>query len=245
MTNDPNDSTPLISIIIATFNAASTLTVCFDSVLGQKGDFELIVIDGGSTDGTVQLIEQYAQSIAFWISEPDRGIYDAMNKGIRQARGKWLYFLGADDQLMLGILQKIHLLLKNADPDLICGDVQYDTGKVFRSYVGLKTGLQNTVHHQAAFYNRRLFVSFQYDDSFKIMSDYELNLIIYKKKLSTLRVPIVIAQCGSGGKSFNIPLSLDETNKIRRKHTKAISNRLLDLILIMKYRIHYALLRKI
>ena len=245
MRNSPVDTTPLISIIIATFNAAATLAACFDSVLVQEGKYELIVIDGGSTDGTVQLIEQYGNSISFWSSEPDHGIYDAMNKGIRQARGQWLYFFGADDQLMPDVLQKIQPLLKDVTQELVCGDVRYDTGKVFRSYVGLKTSLQNTVHHQAAFYNRRLFASFRYDDSFKIMSDYELNLIIYRNRLSTIRVPMVIAQCGSGGKSFDVPLSLDETNKIRRKHTTAFTNRLLNLLLTIKYRLHYGLLRKI
>lgn len=245
MRNSQIDTTPLISIIIATFNAAATLAACFESVLVQDGNYELIVIDGGSTDGTIQLIEQYGSSISFWRSEPDRGIYDAMNKGIRQAHGKWVYFLGADDRIAPGVFSELEQILVASEATIIYGKVQYETGRRVHSEFGLKTLLQNTVHHQAAFYNRQLFREFAYDTDFKIIADYELNLRIYKQSMARQAVPLVIAHCQSGGSSFDLALSLQEMNGIRVKYIKQPFNGVLSMLLKIKYYLHYVLLRKI
>ena len=92
---------PLISVVTAVFNCKSTLQQCLDSVAQQTyAHIELIVIDGGSTDGTVELIQANAQRIAYWISEPDRGIYNAWNKALAKATGDWICFLGTDDYLL-------------------------------------------------------------------------------------------------------------------------------------------------
>lgn len=89
-----------LSIITVSYNAAATIEQTILSVVGQTyPHIEYIVIDGGSTDGTVDMIRKYDAQIAYWVSEPDRGIYDAMNKGIRRATGDYVYFLGADDWL--------------------------------------------------------------------------------------------------------------------------------------------------
>src|SRR5664279_3077192 len=91
-------SMPFISLIVAAFNGAKTLQQCIDSVARQTyPNKELIVIDGGSKDGTVELLKANHAKIAFWISEPDRGIYHAFNKGLEKSRGAWACFLGADD----------------------------------------------------------------------------------------------------------------------------------------------------
>src|SRR4051812_32065996 len=90
----------LVSIVVPTFNARDTLKQCLDSVIGQTfPGKEIIVVDGGSTDGTIDLIKSYGPRIESWLSEPDRGVFDAFNKGIKRARGRWLYFLGSDDYL--------------------------------------------------------------------------------------------------------------------------------------------------
>ena len=84
-----------ISIVTVVYNGASTLEQTILSVLGQTyPHIEYIIIDGGSKDGTVDIIKKYQDRIAYWVSEPDEGIYDAMNKGIRHASGDWIYFLG-------------------------------------------------------------------------------------------------------------------------------------------------------
>ena len=95
-----NQSTPLISVIIAVFNGVKTLQQCINSVIQQNyKNIELIVIDGGSSDGTIDLLVLNSRDITYWISEADRGIYNAWNKALEQAHGDWICFLGADDFL--------------------------------------------------------------------------------------------------------------------------------------------------
>ena len=92
-----------VSIVTATYNAAHTLRDTIESVLAQDyGDIEYIVVDGASTDGTLALLHSYESRFdgrMRWVSEPDKGIYDAMNKGVKMATGDWIYFLGCDDYL--------------------------------------------------------------------------------------------------------------------------------------------------
>lgn len=88
---------PLFSTITVAFNAAATIRATIESVLAQTaGDREYVVVDGGSSDGTVEILREYGEAIRL-VSEPDRGIYDAMNKGLSLARGEWLHLLNADD----------------------------------------------------------------------------------------------------------------------------------------------------
>jgi glycosyltransferase involved in cell wall biosynthesis len=92
---------PRISVIPVVYNAVATLEETILSVINQDFDnFEFIIIDGRSTDGTIEIIKKYQDKITLWISEPDKGIYDAMNKGIQNAKGEYVYFLGAEDVLI-------------------------------------------------------------------------------------------------------------------------------------------------
>src|ERR1700712_5543862 len=92
---------PKISIIIVTFNAAADLQSCLNSIYRQKYPaIEIIIMDGKSTDGTADILESNTDKIAFWKSEKDQGIYDAMNNALDHITGEWVYFLGADDQLL-------------------------------------------------------------------------------------------------------------------------------------------------
>ena len=95
-----------ISIVIATYNAGKTLCNCLNSIVTQlTDDVELVIIDGGSRDNTNSIIESYGSQIAYHISEPDKGIYDAWNKGVKKAKGDWIMFVGADDVLLPEAIQ--------------------------------------------------------------------------------------------------------------------------------------------
>jgi putative colanic acid biosynthesis glycosyltransferase len=207
---------PLVSVIIATFNAEATVEMAIRSVLEQAASVELIIIDGQSSDNTLNILGKFGSEIATVISEPDNGIYDAFNKGIDRADGEWLYFLGADDKLAPGILRKIQSSL-NLPNVVVYGDVQFENGHQMKSGFDRRLWLQNSVHHQGAFYHKSLFNGFRYDIRYKTIADYALNLRVFHQKLPTQHTGELIAYCQSGGASSNWQRTVSETNQIRRQ----------------------------
>lgn len=208
-----------LSIITVVYNAAATLEDTILSVLSQgMEEVEYIIIDGLSRDGSVDVIKKYGDQLSYWVSEPDRGVFDAMNKGINRSMGDWVYFLGADDVLMPGvisiILEKLKFPLK-----LVFGNVLFDDGHVMKSSLTTRIMMQNTVHHQGAFYNKTLFNGFHYDQRFESQADYELNLLLYLRKDNYLYVPVLIAKYGTNGISAgHTDQALCQINAIREKH---------------------------
>jgi glycosyltransferase involved in cell wall biosynthesis len=175
---------PLVSIIIATYNCATTIEQTIRSVTSQ--DFvglELIIIDGGSNDGTLDIIKNHARAIDYWLSEPDRGVYDAFNKGIALAHGTWLYFLGGDDRFADDhVLQRVfsrplkgkmiygNVLLEGAGPMKRKNKV-YD-GKFSKAKLCLRNICQ-----QAIFYHHSLFDTLgKFNLKYPILADYAFNL---------------------------------------------------------------------
>jgi glycosyltransferase involved in cell wall biosynthesis len=200
-----------------------------DSVALQTyADREYLVVDGCSTDGTLDLLDRLSDRIDYWVSEPDRGLFDAMNKGIGLARGEWLLFLGADDELAdEGALEACIEALRQAkaggapDPVLLYGDAVYSNGIRFRSAFTARLLLRNTIHHQASLYHRSLFDGFLYDPSLHHVADYELNLLLYLHRRPVLRVDRLLARCGFGGVSSdysNRGPMIQELNLIRGRH---------------------------
>jgi glycosyltransferase involved in cell wall biosynthesis len=114
-----NGLSPSISVITVVRNGASVIADCIDSVLAQSiEDLEYIIIDGASTDGTLEIIRRYGDAISVCISEPDRGLYDAMNKGLRLARGRYVHFLNADDCYVAP--DTLSRLLPQLDESTVC-----------------------------------------------------------------------------------------------------------------------------
>jgi len=167
---------PLVSIITVVLNGANTLGRAIESVVAQKfRGFEYIIIDGGSTDGTLEVIRQYESHLACWISEPDRGLYDAMNKGVSLSKGEWVYFLGADDYLLDGFTSAAERL--KDDTTVYYGDVYRPV--MGRTYDGrfsaYKLACRN-ICHQSIFYPRCVWEKFSYNLKYPVFADYDLNL---------------------------------------------------------------------
>ncbi|MBE7176198.1 MAG: glycosyltransferase [Mucilaginibacter polytrichastri] len=175
---------PLVSIIIATFNAGKYLQECLESIFSQRnGSWELLVIDGGSRDETLDILDKNRGEISYLSSEKDEGIYDALNKGAQHARGRWVYFLGADDRLLPGFSDMMNQLRE--ENTVYYGNSQtYYTGKK-PDYV-VYTGRYNKyrlakypINHQSILYPAAVFKKYRYDLRYRIFADYALNLQVW------------------------------------------------------------------
>ncbi|MCX6214051.1 glycosyltransferase family 2 protein [Spirosoma sp.] len=213
---------PTISVIVPVYNADKWLKSALDSIISQSyDDYELIIVDGLSKDDSLKIINDFISEIDVLISEDDTGIYDAMNKGINNAKGEWLFFLGADDMLYPDIFEKVRPFLNNKYK-VVFGDVVFDNNYRMPCFLGPRTLLQNTLHHQSAFYHKSNFCEFRYDTGLKILADYELNLRIYLRNSPFYHAPFVITHCATGGASSELYLSWVETNKVRKRYLKSM-----------------------
>lgn len=218
-----------ISWIIATFNAEKTLRRCLDSIVPQlDNECELILVDGGSKDNTNEIIDSFGDKVAVHISEPDKGIYDAWNKGVKHAHGKWVGFIGADDILLPDAVETYLKVIKStANIDLydyICAHNEYvdDKGNVIQ-VIGEpaewnKMRKSMVAAHVASLHNKQnLFETIGgYDLQFHICADYDL-LLRKRDKLKSLFVNHNIARMQTGGMSFSVA-ALKEAYKIRKKN---------------------------
>lgn len=201
---------PEISVITVCYNAAATIAATVNSVLNQTfRDFEYIIIDGGSTDQTLEILEDARKDtdISFkMISEKDRGIYDAMNKGIKLASGKWYLFLNADDSLFNNtVFEKFHSFQIDHDADVIYGDCNRIKGNESRIDVAdedielIRKG--KFFCHQATFTKREWFDNFQFNEKFPICSDYDFFLRLYLNGAKFLHFPEVVCNYSVEGLS--------------------------------------------
>lgn len=172
-----NGTEPKVSLVCVTYNAANTLPNLLQSITQNKtDDTELVIIDGGSTDDSLTIIKQNEALIDFWLSEPDKGIYDAMNKAVTYTKGKWIVFLGADDKLTDGFADILNEL---KDPSTIYyGNVLFygkEFCKVYDDYYLTKLN----ICHQGIFYPKAVFEKYKYDTNYKVYADYHLNLRLW------------------------------------------------------------------
>lgn len=198
----------LFSVITVTFNCVDVLEETILSVINQTyKERELIIIDGGSTDGTLTIVDKYRESIAYFISEPDNGIYDAMNKGIRAAKGSWLNFLNAGDAYVDENVLKTLFSSTEFDDTLVYGDIYIQKLNGEREYrkaikvegdAQLKQGMK--ICHQAIFYHRDI-IQF-YDASLKLKAEWKhlIETVRYPKfKPKKVKLPIVSYRLGGMG----------------------------------------------
>ena len=197
-------TSPLLSIITVNLNNREGLQHTIDSVVGQTfTDYEWIVIDGGSTDGSRELIEQYADRFAYWVSEPDKGIYNAMNKGIAHAKGEWLQFLNSGDWLYENTTLK-KVFSKKYEADIIYGNTL--------DISSTKEKLQNPPHtitasylreyalcHQSMFFRGEIFNNCLFDEELMICSDWALYYKLIFENYSMQYIPECISTYEGGG----------------------------------------------
>jgi glycosyltransferase involved in cell wall biosynthesis len=197
-----NSSLPKISIITVTYNAASTLEETILSVINQSySNIEYIIIDGGSTDGTIDIIRKYSSKISYWISEPDNGVYDAMNKATRVATGDFCFFLGADDVLLVDLTT---IEFKKYLGNIIYGNVLWgDTGKTFNGRYTISKLLVINICHQAIFYPTVVYKNHIYNTTFKAYADWDLNMRLWGKGYKFHYIPCIISHFNFGGISGN------------------------------------------
>lgn len=227
-------SQPLISVIVAVYNGDKTLQQCIDSVTRQTyANKELIVIDGGSRDGTVELIKANQGRIGYWISEPDGGIYNAWNKGLKQAKGEWICFLGADDRFwdehvlehMVGALHGLppeiriaygQIMLIDADGKNLhpIGEPWKEIRERFRQIM--------SIPHPGMMHRRTLFdQSGYFDESYRIAGDYELLLRELKNGEAHYipdLVTVAMMQGGISSDPANGLLAMQEMRRAQRLH---------------------------
>jgi len=203
-----------ISLITSTFNSAATVQATFDSVRSQcLEDFEYIVVDGGSKDSTLSIIEQNLDIIDHYVSERDYGIYDALNKGIMLATGDIVGFIHSDDLLASPqVLQRISDAFNGSDTDAVYADLLYvdriNSEKIIRHWKS-QPYKQNLFFrgwmpaHPTFYLKKSLYLkNGLYDTSFRISADYELMLrMLFKHNIEATYVPEVLVKMRVGGES--------------------------------------------
>lgn len=233
-----------ISIIIATYNASKTLKRCLDSVVPQlTTETELIIVDGNSKDETNEIIASYGDKVSVHISEPDKGIYDAWNKGIINAKGKWVSFIGADDVLLPGAIEAFTNVLNRTSNietyDYICAQNEYvDKKGSLLKIMGEAPEWRKfrkimVAAHVASLHSRKnLFetIGLYNYKKYRICADYEL-LMRKKNNLKYLFIEKHIARMEVGGMSFSVK-AIIEAFRIREQHHSVST--LVNLFLLLR-----------
>ncbi len=227
----------LVSIITINYNNAKGLERTFHSVFNQTNkDFEYIVIDGNSTDGSKNIILQNESKIGYSISEPDKGIYDAMNKGIAKAKGDYILFLNSGDYLLdpntiENVKSELHTF------DVISGDLILEEKNQTKHYlksideIEISHFLNISLYHQATFISKKMFEVYGlYDETFKLGGDYEFFIRIFFKFNATYKhINKPISYFVADGISNN-PLYSEINKSERQKSWKQnVSDRTLNI----------------
>ena len=214
-----NQSIPKLSIVIPSYNNGNKLIDLLNSIKQQNfSDYEVLVIDGNSTDNTKDVIKKYKSIVSYFVSEKDQGIYDAMNKGIQASKGDWLYFIGCDDLLYESdtLSQVFH---NETD------EIQVLYGKIFNKRKQLAEGQEisskeelicTSIWHQSVFYRRTIFEKYGYFDiSYKIAADVVFNLSTFSQSFNKWKFMDVIVSVfsGEGISSHTIDLKYHQNQK--------------------------------
>jgi len=224
-----------VTIITVCWNCIDAIAPTMKSIFDQTyGNIECVVIDGGSTDGTREYLESVRPRLTVFISEKDKGIYDAMNKGIHAASGDYIIFINAGDRLASAdVIEKVMTKPEVAvrRPRLVSGRVQFEyRGKLLNRFRPAKSDRgDDCLPHQATFIDARLQKEHLFDDRFRSVADYELWQRLKKLGLfDVLYVPEVIAVFSLGGRSNEI--KYDSRRYLERAYVDSLYTNKFDLL---------------
>ena len=214
--NVPSSKEPLVSIITPSLNSEKTIEDTIKSVVNQTySNIEYIIVDGGSRDGTLKIIERYQEKISRWISEPDQGIFDAMNKGIDLSSGEIIGIINSDDWYMEKAVEKVvNSYISHPETDIFFGDCMVVLEGI--DFAFLRRGClsrlleEMSINHPTCFITRSAYDKWgKFDTDFKFAADYELALRFYFSGAKFLYIPEVLAFMRKGGASESIKVHLD------------------------------------
>lgn len=227
---------PKVSVLTVNLNNKVGIVETIESVLNQTYENkEYIVIDGGSTDGSIDVIRKYLSNINYWISEPDGGIYDAMNKGIKVAKGKWIIFMNSGDLFAnKNVLENIFCNKIKTDKKIVYGNTIVKdknkkinpSGKINKNYFFFET-----ICHQSIFFRKDIFESIGYYSlNYKIISDKEFLLRAAINKINFTYIDTDVCVWDAVGfASNNHKLLYDEATNLRNTYFNIFEQILLRL----------------
>lgn len=205
-----------VSIITVCYNSAAHVEDAIKSVASQDfPDIEHIIVDGGSTDGTLDILKKYDSVVSKWISEPDKGIYDAMNKGLVMATGEVVGILNSDDFYSNNqIISTVVHAFESSDTDAVYGDLVFidpvNLSRTVRTYSSAKWNPQKFAHgympaHPTFFVRRKYYELYgRFETDYQIAADYELLIrFLYVYKLRYTYLPVTMVKMRKGGVSSN------------------------------------------
>lgn len=224
---------PVITFIIAVRNCVGTLQRCLDSIYAQTSPaWEIVVIDGGSTDGTLGILERNSARLAYWVSEPDRGIYDAWNKALPHVRGEWFHFLGADDRLWdeqvveralppLGSAWPAHSIVYGRIGTATIGGAEAgELGEPWEA-VRERFSREMCIPHPGVFHHRSLIDGGrQFDITLPFAGDYDFLLAVIRERPPLFLPDLKVAVWELGGATSSPRHALAVFRDMRRIHER-------------------------
>lgn len=196
-----NRNIPLVSIIVAVYNGEASIEKTLQSIFIQDyPKYEVVVIDGKSSDLTLKIIEKYKEKINVIVSEKDNGIANAYNKGVINSSGDWIYFLNSDDVFFSSNTLTNVAKFFNDDVEVLSGKVLKEGGGFFHGKFGWKLLLKNQVHHQSNFYRKNILKKFRYNEEYvRYGHDHEHNIMLWKNNIRVKYIEVNVAIWASGG----------------------------------------------
>ncbi|HEX2053787.1 MAG TPA: glycosyltransferase family 2 protein [Actinomycetota bacterium] len=216
-----------VSVVVAVLDNASTLQRCLDSIRSQEGpSVEAVVIDGGSTDGSLEVVRANAHWLSHWETGADRGIYSAWNKALQHVSGRWVAFLGADDYYLDGgAVRDLAELGDGEDSDLVCGRIWYVDRRGQRQFTHgqpwswERMKRKHSVAHTGMLHRSELFRRFgSFDEDLRIAGDYEFLMRLGPSASASFLDRVYLAMGNEGVSSSHALDTLREVRRIQSRH---------------------------